>query len=93
MAATAKQTIWYAFRPTTSQTVYVDTGYFFRGQYEIYTGSNVNTLTPVPSTRDGFSKRLDAVAGQTYYIEVGTSDTEPLYDPISVEVRTQALHG
>jgi hypothetical protein len=89
----AKQTLWYAFRPTTSRTLYADLGYFFRGQYEIYTGSSLGTLTRVPSVRDGFSKRFDAVAGETYYIGVGTSDEEPLYDPFYLEVTPQALHG
>jgi hypothetical protein len=91
--ANSKQTVWYAFRPTTSRPLYVNMGYFFRGEFAIYTGSSLATLTPVPTTQDYVSKRFDAVAGETYWIAVGTSDPDPFYYPFTVAVAPDPLSG
>jgi hypothetical protein len=87
--ADAKHTVWYAFRPTTSRRFYVTVnpscsfeppdvcGGAYR--YGVYTGSSPDALTPIPPTHPPSGApyssytRVDAVAGQTYWISVGSS--------------------
>jgi hypothetical protein len=93
--AEAKHTVWYAFRPATSGTVYVSvTGaaiwdfkeqhYVATTTYGVYTGASRESLTQIPPS--GRSVRIDAEAGQTYWIAVGSPVPEPNYQPIPVRV-------
>jgi hypothetical protein len=91
--ANDKQTIWYTFTPTTSGTLYVsvDSGYRFASdvQFGAYTGTSLATLTPVggPSSPPA-SIQFNAVAGQQYWVDIGTSDAQANYIPLSVRVAT-----
>jgi hypothetical protein len=93
--ANAKQTIWYTFTPTTSGTLYASMSASYRSlsgvQFGVYTGSSLATLTPVagPSSA-GTSPPLqfNAVAGQQYWIDVGTSDAQANFQLLSVRVGT-----
>jgi hypothetical protein len=93
-----KQTVWYAYRPTRSVTVYVTVSpacaaqqtQYCRGQarFGVYTGTSPGTLTELPQTADGYSARytrIDALAGQTYWISVG-SPTPANYEPFDVHI-------
>lgn len=93
--ADAKHTVWYAFRPTTSGTVYVsvDGGaiwdfekhhYVATFRYGVYTGTSRESLTQIPFT--GRSVRVDAEAGRTYWIAVGAPVPEPDFQPIGLRV-------
>jgi hypothetical protein len=100
--AETKHTVWYAFRPATSGTVYVtvdgacpynppDPSCGGAYQFGVYTGSSPNALTQIPlSSSTGDSgrvyTRVDAVAGQTYWISVGSPAPEPKYEPFTVHV-------
>lgn len=92
-----KHTVWYAFRPTTSGSVYVtvNPGCTQPGncgdlpRFGVYTGTSPATLTEIPQSGDGYNTRytrIDAVAGQTYWISVGTPVPEPHYEPFDVHI-------
>jgi hypothetical protein len=81
--ANAKQTIWYTFTPAKSETLYVSVERRFQGmvRFGVYTGTSLATLTPVgePSSTE---IQFNAVAGQQYWIDIGTSDAQASYVPI-----------
>jgi hypothetical protein len=94
--ADAKHTVWYAFRPATSGTVYVKVygreaiydfehsglvGTFVSG---VYTGTSRKNLTEISSNES--SVRVDAVAGETYWIAVASPVPEPYYKPFTLWV-------
>jgi hypothetical protein len=87
-------TVWYAFRPTHSGTVDVQVdgacstalrycGTFFR--FGVYTGARPGALTQVGESSD-YSTHLRAVAGQTYWIDVGSRLALPNFKPFTVRV-------
>jgi hypothetical protein len=92
-------TVWYAYRPKTSGTVYVTVnpgcpnnppGDACGGSYRsgVYTGSSPDSLTLLPRSGGPYTPvytRVDAVAGQTYWIAVGSS-SDPSYQPFTVHV-------
>lgn len=88
----AEQTVWYAFRPATTQQVYVsvDDGDVFFGfsgpRYGVFTGSSVDALTELPPS--GTSTPVMAEAGKTYWIAVGSSmrALKPNYRPFFVRI-------
>lgn len=91
--ASAKHTVWYAFRPKTSGTVYgwvdgacTQSAFNCNGayRYRVYTGSSVDKLSPIAPS--GNSTRIDAVAGETYWIAVGAALPEPKYQPFVLHV-------
>jgi hypothetical protein len=104
--ADTEHTVWYAFRPATSGTVYVTVdgacpynppGPACGGTYQfgVYTGSNRDALTQIPLSQgpgDGgrVYTRVDAVAGQTYWISVGSPAPVPKYEPFTVHVSSTA---
>jgi hypothetical protein len=92
-----KHTVWYAYRPTTSGTVYVtvNPGCTQPGncgnlpRFGVYTGTSPATLTEIPQSGDGYSRRytrIDAGAGQTYWISVGSPVPEPNYEPFDIHI-------
>jgi hypothetical protein len=96
--AAAGHTVWYAFRAKTTRRTYVtvnpwcrdDTPEFCVGSYSygVYTGSRPDALTLIrPTYPPGRFKytRIDAVAGHTYWIAIG-STFEPNYQPFTVRV-------
>jgi hypothetical protein len=97
--AEAKHTVWYAYRPMTSGTVYVTvspscwsaTPEFCGGlnRFGVYTGTSPATLTELPPSGGPYTPkytRVDAVAGKTYWISVGSPGPEPNYEPFTVRV-------
>jgi hypothetical protein len=99
--ADTKHTVWYAFRPTTSGTVYVSlpnscpAGPEFCEwdlRYGVYTGTSRSTLTQIPPSDNGTVSpqddytRVDAVAGKTYWISVGSPRDEPRFDPFRLHI-------
>jgi hypothetical protein len=92
--ADTKHTVWYAFRPTRSGTVDVTVsgactsahqycyGAFRSG---VYTGTSPDALTEIPPSGD-YSTRVDAVAGETYWIPVGSSHLDPYYEPFVIRI-------
>jgi hypothetical protein len=90
-------TVWYAYRPTKSGTVYVtvsdscssptrDCG--GSNRFGVYTGKSPSKLKLLPPTGGPYSPnytRVDAVAGKTYWISVGTRLPEK-YEPFTVRV-------
>jgi hypothetical protein len=89
--ANAKQTIWYTFTPATSGPLYASVDTLYRPgsevKFGVYTGTSLATLTPVggPSSPPG-SIQFNAVAGQQYWIDIGTSDAQANYMPLYVRV-------
>jgi hypothetical protein len=53
----------------------------------VYTETSLATLTPVggPASPSA-SIRFDAVAGQQYWIDIGTSDAQANYMPLYVRI-------
>jgi hypothetical protein len=89
----AKHTVWYAYRPETSGTVYAwvdgactQSAFVCNGayRYRVYTGDSVDKLTLIAPS--GNSTRIDAVAGKTYWIVVGAARPEPKYQPFVLHV-------
>ena len=71
-------TVWYRLTPTTNTAMVVSTADTdFQTVIAVYTGSAVNALTPVPNAcgsnndQTGSLVRFGAVAGTTYYIQIG----------------------
>jgi hypothetical protein len=67
--------VWYAYRPATSGPVAVELPHhegYVEGPPSVYTGATRDTLRFLPAQRDQWyaRARFDAVAGQTYWIEV-----------------------
>jgi hypothetical protein len=91
--------VWYAYRPKTSGTVYVTVtpscpynppGDFCGGTYRtgVYTGSRPDDLTLLHRSGGPYTPvytRVDGVAGKTYWISVGSS-FDPNYTPFTVHV-------
>jgi hypothetical protein len=77
--------------PATSGTLSVHVDPLLRRgselKFGVYTGTSLGTLTPVggPSSPPA-SIQFDAVAGQQYWIDVGTSDAQAKYMPLDVSV-------
>jgi hypothetical protein len=93
--ANAKQTIWYTFTPATSGTLYATMSTSFRSlsgvRFGVYTGSSLATLTRVagpssPATSPPL--QFNAVAGQQYWIDIGTSDAQANFQVLGVRVGT-----
>jgi hypothetical protein len=94
-----KHTVWYAYRPTVSGTVYVSVNpscsappryCVGANRYGVYTGNSPDKLTLVPPTGGPYNPNytgIDAVAGETYWIPVGTRLPEK-YEPFTVRVGT-----
>ena len=90
----AKQTIWYTFTPTTSGTLRVEVGGGERDpakvRFGVYSGTSLSTLTTVagPTTLAGSRTfpQFEAVAGKQYWIDIGTSDAQANFSPVSVHV-------
>jgi hypothetical protein len=81
----ATRTVWYAYRPTVSRTVYVKLEPFGLWSWDVFTGSSFDDLTEVPrDPSSGQFTRIDAVAGHTYWIAVGTR--EPSFQPFRVNL-------
>jgi hypothetical protein len=100
--ADTKHTSWYAYRPATSGTVYVtvdarpiwdfnEQHYVGTVRYGVYTGTSRDNLTEIPHS--GSTTRVDAVAGETYWIAVGSPVPEPNYQPIPLYVNVTAPSG
>ena len=100
--ADTKHTIWYAYRPATSGTVYVSVygnpiwdfeqnHYVGTYSYRVYTGTSRDRLTEIP--HNGATTRVDAVAGQTYWICVGSAVPDPNYQPIDLSVQLTPPSG
>jgi hypothetical protein len=90
--ADTKHTVWYAYRPTTSGTLYVTVSPECNcngvPSFGVYTGTSPATLTEIPqsATPNGVQyTRIDAVAGQTYWISVAET-WEPDYEPFDVHI-------
>jgi hypothetical protein len=97
----AGHSVWYAYRPTTSGTVYVTVdpacpnnppGDACGGTYRtgVYTGSRPDALTRIPMSGGPYTPvytRVDAEAGKTYWILVSSS-FDPNYTPFTVHVDT-----
>jgi hypothetical protein len=93
-----KHTVWYAYRPTKSGTVYVTVSGACTtpphncgglNRFGVYKGTSPGTLTEIPQSGGPYSARytrVDAVAGQTYWISVGSPLPEPKYEPFTVRV-------
>jgi hypothetical protein len=91
--ANVKQTIWYTFTPAASGTFYASAQRIFRRPGEmklgVYTGTSLATLTPVGGPYSPSSSiRFNAVAGQRYWIDIGTSDAQANYMPLYVRIAT-----
>jgi hypothetical protein len=92
--ANVKQTIWYTFTPATSGPLEVDIARAERntGRFGVYTGSSLATLTPVAgpvslrTDRNDGHVQFNAVAGQQYWIDVGTSDPQADFRQFFVNV-------
>jgi hypothetical protein len=100
--AGTKHTVWYAFRPTTSGAVYVsvyggaiwdfkEQHYVATTSYGVYTGTSRENLTQIPS--EGRAVRIDAEAGQTYWIAIGSPVPEPNFQPIGLYVNDSPPSG
>jgi hypothetical protein len=100
--AGTKHTVWYAFRPTTSGAVYVsvyggaiwdfkEQHYVATTSYGVYTGTSRESLTQIPS--QGRAVRIDAEAGQTYWIAIGSPVPEPNFQPIGLYVNDRPPEG
>jgi hypothetical protein len=96
--AKTKHTVWYAYRPTQSGTVYVTVSPACRTppnncgglpRFGVYTGTSPGTLTEIPQSGGPYSSRytrVDAVAGHTYWISVGSPLPEPNYERFTLFV-------
>jgi hypothetical protein len=85
----ATRTVWYAFRPTSTGTVYVSAEGDFTLSYGVFTGSSVGTLTQIPP--GDTATQVQAEAGKTYWIAIGSlgigsDSTEPNYRPFFLTV-------
>jgi hypothetical protein len=80
------RTVWYAFRPTSSGTVYVGSTAYSLGRYTygVFTGSSIDSLTQIPP--DARGTKFDAEAGQTYWIAVNAESEEPDYRPFYLSI-------
>ena len=92
--AGTEHTVWYAFRPARSGTVDVTVSgactsahQYCNGTFRsgVYTGTSPDALTEIPPSGD-YSTRVDAVAGETYWIPVGSSHLDPYYEPFSIHI-------
>jgi chitodextrinase len=64
------RTVWYAFTSPTTQAVVVGTQSPFFNGITVFTGSSLDNLSPQYCSGGAFS--FQAVAGVTYYIQVGS---------------------
>lgn len=69
--AAVTRTVWYAFRPATTERVFVSDNFY--GATAVYEGDSLGSLTKVSSPATDTAVAFDAVAGHTYRISVGCS--------------------
>jgi hypothetical protein len=88
----SSQTIWYTFTPATDGPVSttVDDPEGARGQFAVYTGTSLGTLSPVagPAPTSSAPVQFNAQGGRQYWIDLGTSDPQANYRPFYVSVKT-----
>jgi hypothetical protein len=98
--AETKHTVWYAFRPTKSGTVYVTVSPSCSTppnncgglpRFGVYTGTSPGALTEIRKSGGPYSPRytrIDAVAGKTYWISVGSPLPEPRHEPFDIHIES-----
>lgn len=86
--STPNRTVWYAFRPTASGTVWVSSDYHMEG---VFTGSNLEDLTQTPPGMR--ATEVHAEAGKTYWIAVTLDSEEPAYQPFYLTIGTAEPPG
>lgn len=67
LRASAAGTIWYAFRPLTTQTVGIEASW----PYGVFEGTDLRSLTLVGEPSSEGTQSFDAIAGRTYWISLG----------------------
>jgi hypothetical protein len=77
-----ERSIWYAFRPTTTQTVAIGSG----AAIGVFTGSELPSLTLIAAGIEG-SVRLEVTAGATYWISLGCYAGFDCYLPTTLRIR------
>jgi PKD repeat protein len=65
-----QNTVWYSFTPATTQSVTLRTDQYGAG-VGVYTGTSLTNLSQVACNYAGQPALLQALAGTTYYIQVG----------------------
>ena len=93
-----RHTVWYAYTPAKSGAMYVrvfpgcdQIGNCGGFRFGVYTGTSPGTLEEIPQSDDGYNPRytrVDAVAGRTYWIAVGSRAValEASYMPFTLHV-------
>jgi hypothetical protein len=84
-------TVWYAFRPTTTQAVGISSPTAL-----VFTGSELRSLSRVGDmdpAGDPFAWVLDAVAGETYWIQLRCGMRSSCFVPTLLAVQTRTTGG
>jgi hypothetical protein len=96
--AKTKHTVWFSYRPAKSGTVYVTVNPSCNQvpdncgglpRFGAYTGTSADALTEIPQSGGPYTQRytrIDAVAGRTYRIAVGSPLPEPRHEPFTLHV-------
>jgi hypothetical protein len=81
------RTVWYSWRPSTSERVTVNVAgpqYQWTGMFT--GGPGLSTLAPVPPVDQCLANVFDVAARQTYWIATGTWGAEPSYAPFTLAI-------
>ena len=63
--------VWYAFTPTTSESVTASANPYYQAQVAAYTGSSLASLTDLGCRTGGSVLTIHVNAGQSYYFQFG----------------------
>jgi hypothetical protein len=81
--AGAQRTVWYRFVARRTETLEVDAPL-----HRVYSGAASASLTEIAPIAMAVSSALDVVAGQTYWVQVGSAGAHPSYQPFGIGLHT-----
>jgi hypothetical protein len=84
------RTVWYAFRPQRSGSYGIGGGVGIAETF-VYTGTTLDSLRLVGAASDNYGWRVDAVAGETYWVQFGCWYFEPGNCFIPLPLRVAAI--